>query len=240
VALWCRLEEISRHDGQNLLPGATWTLFAAPDPGPPAPKPDWKLFRGAPRADDVLQGELGDCWFLSSLAALAEFQGGRFVRELLPGQDQVSPSGAYLVRFCLGGCWRGLLVDSRFPCIGGGKYYTQLAFCVTHRMQLWATIIEKGFAKACGSYEAIVGGEAGEALSILTGWPCTLFRFGQEDFDPDILWATLCSSRDAAFLMTCSTGPLEMVIDASSLVPNHVYCLLDVFEVLVEGGSSVK
>jgi len=226
IPQWCRPQDIGRHDGQILRAWEPWKLFLAA----PSTEVDWQLFRGSPRADDVQQGELGDCWFLSSLAALAEFQGGHWVRALLPGQDKVNPHGAYLVRLCLGGRWRNVLVDDRLPCIGGGRYFVQLAYCVTNRLQLWASLIEKAFAKACGSYQAIVGGEAGEALSILTGWPCTLIRFDREDFDPDILWATLCSSRDTQFLMTCSTAEVRAE-DATSLVPFHVYSLITVFDV---------
>jgi len=221
VTAWCRPQEITLHDGRPLTNEDYWTLFGAP------PQADWQLFRDKPRCADVLQGELGDCWFLSSLAALAEFQGGRFVRALLPGQSGVSPAGVYCVRLCLGGRWRGVLVDDRLPCIGGGRYYTQLACCVTHRLQLWASLIEKAFAKVCGSYEALVGGEAGEALSVLTGWPCTMIRFNRADFDPEIFWATLASSRDAGFLMTCSTCDIK----SSCLEPFHVSSLMDVYEV---------
>mmetsp|Transcript_116159 Transcript_116159/g.375329 ORF Transcript_116159/g.375329 Transcript_116159/m.375329 type:complete len:729 (+) Transcript_116159:223-2409(+) len=224
VRQWCRPQEIARHDGQTLKADESWNPFAGATPAPPPA--DWQLFRGKPRADDVLQGELGDCWFLSSLAALAEFQGGRFVRALLPEQARLSREGAYLVRLCLGGRWRGILVDDRLPCIGGGAYYTQLGYCVTRRLQLWASLIEKGFAKACGSYEALVGGEASEALSVFTGWPCSMIIFHRRDFNPDLLWAALCSSRDAAFLMTCSTKDVK----SPSLVPDHVYTLMDLFE----------
>lgn len=226
VVMACRPQEIGRHDGAILTPWEPWKFWASPSSN----TADWQLFRGQPRADDVQQGELGDCWFLSSLAALAEFQDGRWVRALLPGQESISPYGAYLVRLCIGGRWRNVLVDDRFPCIGGGSYYVQLAYCATNMLQLWASLIEKAFAKACGSYEAIVGGEAGEALTILTGWPCTLIRFYREDFDQDILWATLCSSRDTQFLMTCSTAEVKTE-DVSSLVPFHVYSLITVFDV---------
>mmetsp|Transcript_55616 Transcript_55616/g.143256 ORF Transcript_55616/g.143256 Transcript_55616/m.143256 type:complete len:716 (+) Transcript_55616:127-2274(+) len=213
-----RVQEITRHDGQILNPAQG--------------RVDWKLFRGVPRADDVLQGELGDCWFLSALAVLADFQEGRFVRALLPGQDDVSPVAAYLVRLCIGGQWRGVLVDDRLPCMGGGRYHIQMAYCVTTRMQLWASIIEKAFAKACGSYEAIRGGEAGEALEMLTGWPSTMIIFGKSDFNADIFWAQLCSSRDCGFLMTCSTKR----VSAMSLETDHVYSLIDVAEVQTKSG----
>lgn len=231
VTQWCRPHEIARHDGQTLKGDEGWSLFM----GPAASRPsvDWQLFRGEPRADDVLQGELGDCWFLSSLAALAEFQDGRFVHALLPAQKSISNEGVYLVRLCLGGRWRGILVDDRLPCIGGGNYYTQLGYCVTRRLQLWASLIEKGFAKACGSYDALVGGEASEALSMFTGWPCSMIIFHRRDFNPDLLWAALCSSRDAAFLMTCSTKDVR----SPSLVPDHVYTLVDLFEVPGTGQS---
>jgi len=209
-----RVRELTRHDGK---------VLNAAGPG----RPDWRLFRGVPAADDVLQGELGDCWFLSSLAVLADFQEGRHVYALLPGQDQISPVSAYMVRLCVAGQWRDVIVDDRLPCMGGGRYHVQLAYCVTMRMQIWASIIEKAFAKTCGSYEAIRGGEAGEALEMLTGWPCTMIIFGRPEFDPDIFWATLCSSRDAGFLMTCSTKTVR----AMSLETDHVYSLLDVAEV---------
>jgi len=212
-----RPQQIARHEGRP-------------------PTPDWRLFRGMPCADDVQQGELGDCWFLSSLAALAEFQEGRFVHALLPGQEALSATGAYLVRLCLGGRWRGVVVDDKFPCIGGGMYYTQLAYCVTKRQQLWASVIEKGFAKVCGCYEAIRGGEATEALEMLTGWPCTMLILGQPDFDPELLWAALCSSRDAAFLMTCSTKK----VNNQSLESDHVYSLMDVQEVTDAKGNLVR
>jgi len=223
IKAWRRPKEMTFHDGRPLRVGE-----------------DWQLFRGAPHADDVKQGELGDCWFLSALAALAEFQGGRFVRDLFPDQSSLSPAGAYLVRLCLGGCWRGILVDDRFPCIGGAGYHTQVAYCATYRLQLWASLVEKAFAKACGSYEAVIAGQANEALSVLTGWPTTVINFDRKDFDVNLLWASLESSSEASFLMTCSVGNAGQAAKASGLVPNHAYSLIGVFSVTVPGRGQVR
>jgi len=185
----------------------------------------------------VQQGELGDCWLISSLAALAEFQGGCFVRALLPSQERLNSAGVYLVRLCLGGWWRSILIDDRLPCLEGEKsaFCTQLAFCETHRLQLWASIIEKGLAKACGSYAALTRGQAREALSMLTGWPCEMVCLDRQDFDAGILWATLCSAKEAGFLMTCGTYACQ-----SSLQPYHIYSLMDVLEVTQADGSEVQ
>ncbi|CAK9011466.1 unnamed protein product [Durusdinium trenchii] len=228
VTRWCRPSEIGAHDGRVL-----WR------------SEDWQLLRGQPRADDVQQGELGDCWFLSSLAAMAEFQEGRLVQRLLPEQKSLSPAGVYLVRLWLGGSWRDIIVDDRLPCIGNGlSTYYQLAYCSTRRCQLWASIIEKGFAKACGSYEAIAGGQPEEALSILTGWPCETIQFDSEDFDPGILWATMSTSREAKFLMTVSTScgrsHSEQDVRAAGLVPNHAYSLIDVLDIEDASGCRMQ
>lgn len=220
VNRWCRPKDIAHHDGTPLRG-----------------RDDWQLFRGEPSAEDVQQGELGDCWFLSSLAALANFRRGRFLGALLPGQVKPSPAGAYVVRLCLGGQWCDILVDDRLPCMGGGGYYTQLAYCSTRRRQLWASLVEKAFAKVCGGYEAIVAGQSQEALEVLTGWPCSVIRFGREGFDVDILWTTLSTSRDAAFLMTCSTKGAEGACEGMGLVPNHAYSLMDVHDVFDSRGE---
>lgn len=186
------------------------------------------------------QGELGNCWFISSLAALAEFQGGRFVRMLFPNQSQLSPCGAYLVRLCLGGRWHDVIIDDRLPCIGGEGYYTQLAYCSTRRCQLWASLVEKAFAKVCGSYDRIEAGHSDDALTILTGWPCERTSFERKHFDRDIFWATLSTSSDAHFLMTCSTGEDRTACESVGLVPNHAYSLLDVFEVADKTGTLIR
>lgn len=231
VKRWCRPHEITAQAGKP-LGGLAWEIFGL------AAIQDWQLFRGAPRAEDVQQGELGDCWLISALSALAEFQGGCYVRALLPGQERMSPCGAYLVRLCLGGRWRSVLVDDRLPCMEGreSSFYTQLAYCETHRQQLWASIIEKGLAKACGSYGALQKGQAREALSILTGWPCTMVCFDRPDFDAGILWATLLSAKQAGFLMACGTYRVR----SPSLQPYHIYALLDLFDVTVGAGENVK
>lgn len=231
VRRWCRPEEVTANGGRP-LGGLAYELFGIKGPT------EWQLFNGAPRAEDVQQGEVGDCWLVASMAALAEFQSGCYVRALLPGQERPSPCGAYVVRLCLGGRWRCLLVDDRLPCQEDEKsaFCTQLAYCEAHRLQLWASIVEKGLAKACGGYSALHRGQAKEALSILTGWPCTQIDFHRPDFDAGILWATLTSAKQAGFLLTCGTYQVR----SPSLQPFHIYTLLDLFEVQPARGGVVK
>lgn len=64
-----------------------------------------------------------------------------------------------------------------------------------------------------------------EALSVLTGWPCTMIRLNRKDFEPNMFWASLLSSKDAGFLTTCSTR------ESKSLEPYHVFSLMDAVEV---------
>lgn len=232
VECWRRPCGISRRDG-SFVGGSGFALGLCEGPQGSSDTP-WQLFRSVLRADDVVQGELGDCWLLSALAALAEARGGALARALLPAQEQPSNSGAYIVRLCIGGRWRGVVLDDRLPCLGGGGYHTQLVFCVTRRSQLWASMVEKAVAKVCGGYEALCGGESGDALTMLTGWPCDIVRLREGD-DPEEVWVSLIAAQEAGSLMTCSTK------DSKSpwLMANHVYSLLGACE-LLENGRAVR
>lgn len=56
-------------------------------------------------------------------------------------------------------------VDDFFPCYpGGGAIYSR-----GHGPEMWVLLLEKAFAKYCGSYEAIKSGWAFEAMIDLTG-----------------------------------------------------------------------
>ena len=42
--------------------------------------------------------------------------------------------------------------------------------------ELWVLFLEKAYAKLCGGYRHIVGGQTAEALHVLTGWPCEQYK----------------------------------------------------------------
>lgn len=220
IKKWCRPAEITASDFKEVKRGSPWHLF-----------------RGAkPSVTDAMQGMVGDCWLISSIAAVSEFQGGRCAKALLPRQNELCPAGIYLVRLCLAGVWREIFVDDRLPCVGGDEGYgTHAAYAQTVKRQIWVSIVEKAYAKASGSYDSLSGGKASEALTVLTGWPCTELLFGRRGSpDADTAWAELTSSKRAGFLLTCTSQRDTAAMAALGLVQEHEYSILDLFELKIE------
>lgn len=77
---------------------------------------------GSVEPDDIRQGAIGDCYFLSSLSVLAE-QDDR-IKFLFfkndPATDRNTDAavdrGLFAVRFCIQGHWTQVLLDDCFPC----------------------------------------------------------------------------------------------------------------------------
>lgn len=105
------------------------------------------LVRDGIEPSDVGQGALGDCWLLSAFACLAEYPGA--LENLLITKD-VNLRGIYKVRLFddHGGHWRIITVDDRIPCDTDTK---KPLFAQPQDGELWVLILEKAFAKLCGS-----------------------------------------------------------------------------------------
>ena len=71
------------------------------------------LIRASGSTADIVQGGVGDCWFLSAVAVLCERPD--LMQNIIPHHTLV-PNGFQMFRFFLGGSWREILVDRYLPC----------------------------------------------------------------------------------------------------------------------------
>ena len=67
-------------------------------------------------------------------------------------------------------------------------------------------MIEKAWAKVCGSYEAAEMGSAGEAFNNIDGTPCQTFFMQdvQDRNEEEKLWLLLKEADEKRYVATCS------------------------------------
>lgn len=126
---------------------------------------DYDIFYQEIEPNDIRQGQLGDCYLLSSLSSLAERP---FVVKKIFNPTEKNQYGIYSVWLNVNGSWENIIIDDYFPCVNekGGP-----AFSKANGNELWVLILEKAYAKAFGSYQVIEGGNPAVALRDLTGAP---------------------------------------------------------------------
>jgi Calpain family cysteine protease len=138
---------------------------------------------GGPTYQDVNQGYLGDCYFLSSLGEVA-------LKDPSAIEDMISANGngTYSVRFFVNGQPDYVTVNSQLPVMGGYEWAngSQLEFA-NGRTDDWVALVEKAYAQlnaqtnaphgmelnsASDSYAGITAGN-GSALTLVTDQPET-------------------------------------------------------------------
>jgi hypothetical protein len=108
------------------------------------------VFKDGIEPNDIKQGALGDCYFLSSLSVIAERPNR--ISNLFVTKECNSES-IYAVNITKNGEAQQIVVDSYLPCLDKSPIFSS-----AHENELWVLIMEKAWAKAHGSYERIVGG----------------------------------------------------------------------------------
>ena len=167
-------------------------------------------------SSEVVQGALGDCWFISALAAIStkdhlirgEFHesiledGNIDNEETLMLSSGVYPpifhyfrtKGIYCFRFYKNFKWRYVVIDDRLPCmkvIGKAKRPKVLYSKCRNTNEFWVSLIEKAYAKLHGCYEAIVSGCIDDGIVDLTGqesFRISLDLLQQHNIPNDRLW----------------------------------------------------
>ncbi|KAL3927602.1 MAG: hypothetical protein SGPRY_002747 [Prymnesium sp.] len=126
-----------------------------------------KLFDKGINPEDVAQGQLGNCWLIAAMACLAEHPG--LLRRVFKTR-RASKSGRYIMNLYDGqeGTWKNISVDENIPV---RKSDRSLLFANPHGNEMWVIMLEKAFAKFCGSYAALAGGHTLWAFHTVTGDP---------------------------------------------------------------------
>lgn len=142
-------------DGWARLPKLVWTQAS--------------LFKHI-RPSDVVQGYLGNCYFLAACATVAAHP--HAVKHLFSSED-LSKHGKYGVRLYHPGqkkfVW--IQLDDQVPTAEGYPAYGQ---CSADD-EIWPALLEKAFAKLCGTYVAVEAGYPAWGMQYLCGGECEMW-----------------------------------------------------------------
>ncbi|XP_060100641.1 calpain-13 [Heteronotia binoei] len=147
---------------------------------------------------DILQGEIGDCWFLAALGSLTVQQ--QFLENVVP-KDQgfiSSYAGIFHFRFWHFGDWVDVVIDDRLPFLHG-KY---LSVHPRSTNEFWPSLLEKAYAKLRGSYQNLHWGYISEALVDFTGGVQVSFGLQRHSSD---LHQIIKAAVKSGCLMGCTT-----------------------------------
>jgi hypothetical protein len=216
------------------------------------------LFEAGVSPSDILQGQLGDCWFISALAVYAKDRSGEnpqipalFVVPEVHDYETTSdgftvplnPYGVYGVRFCKDGCWVGVVIDDFLPALGNG-----VPAYVSSRSgsEFWGSLLEKAYAKLHQSYGALIAGKVHDALVDMTGGVGVQISLTSNETEAMLasgeLWARLVRYVAQGYLLGAAS-PTGSDADVSEygVQQGHAYSILDVQEISVQSdGSSLS
>ncbi|KAM3912102.1 calpain-1 catalytic subunit-like [Leptodactylus fuscus] len=211
------------------------------------PKVEWKrppefcsnpkFIESGSRSTDVCQGELGDCWLLSTLSSLT-LHPSLFSR-VVPADQSFSQSDGYsgIFHFKLWqfGEWLDVVIDDKLPTKNGRLMYTKS----DSQTEMWSALLEKAYAKVCGGYVVLQGGTIAETLEDFTGGiaeSVSLSRYTSEE-----VWEMVLEAKSKKFLMAAYiqvSDPADVgCVDEDGLILGHAYAVLGAQEVKLDSGE---
>uniref|UniRef100_A0A8C5QDE2 Uncharacterized protein n=1 Tax=Leptobrachium leishanense TaxID=445787 RepID=A0A8C5QDE2_9ANUR len=195
-----------------------------------------QFIEGGATRDDIRQGKLGNCWFLSSVASLTLNE--NFLSLVVPSDQSYERdyAGIFHFKFWQCGEWVDVPVDDRLPTRDGKLRYVKSSDVT----EFWSPLLEKAYAKVNRSYRALKSGFEEDGLQDLTGGFYEKIRI---DRSGEELYKKIYDALQAKNLLNCSkTTPAGENIEsvtAQNIVTGHAYSVTGAEEVL-SGDKMVK
>lgn len=164
---------------------------------------------------NLAQGILGVSPFIGTIAALSE---SRERVEKLFNTKEANLYGVYSVNVFVNSIPTEIIVDDYFSCYEWGKPL----FSKSRENELWILILEKAWAKICGSYTNAGFGRVQEILENLTGAPSVSLRL--DEISEEQLWKRANFWNKKSYIMAGVMG--NVVSKALGMTPAHTYPLI--------------
>ncbi|KAG6872160.1 hypothetical protein C0995_012478 [Termitomyces sp. Mi166 len=215
-----------------------------------------QFFVNGADSNDIIQGKIGDCWFLSALATVSTTK--TLVEKFCVARDE--EVGVYGFIFFRDNRWVNVVVDDllytshpKFEELNfaerelyhedkdrynttarkGGKTLYFARSGATG--ETWVPLIEKAYAKLHGDYLSISGGKALEAVEDLTGGVSTVIS-NKDILDIDRFWNEELLKANQDRLFGCSFDSLDVSrsglrdVKIDGLIGSHAYSVLRAVE----------
>ena len=207
--IWARAEEI--YDTQN-----------------------YDVFHNGATCDDIIQGSLGDCYFLSVLGSLCKYP--KLISRLFKSTNK-SNNHQYGINLYLNGIWKMVLIDDYFP--ARNTSFKKFAFGYSSTKELWVPLLEKAWAKVNGSYAKVsAGGLTNEVFDVVTEAFSDYVLIKNKNKTQ--LWKEIIEGEKKNYVMTAGTTKnLDgFRLQNIGLTPGHAYTVLQALE--IDTGSGVE
>ncbi|XP_035034950.1 calpain-1 catalytic subunit [Hippoglossus stenolepis] len=194
--------------------------------------------QGASRFD-FGQGYVSNCWFLSAISSLTFNQ--RMIAQVVPiDQSFEGHAGIFHFRFWRFGKWVDVVIDDLLPTMNN---FLLSVHCKGGNI-FWVPLLEKAYAKVCGSYDDMNFGLPSEAFKDFSGGVYNTYKLGEahDKGHDEELWLTLSRATRCKSMICCGTPTGDMQVNSvadNGLVIGHSYSVTGVTEVDCLG-SKVK
>jgi len=186
--------------------------------------------------NDVSQGMLGDCYFLSALASIAQTNPNLIKRMIRRNRDGTYTVTLWDERRKTWQRWETewvkheIVVSAEFPVIDGDPAFAHSGDARGGQHELWVMLIEKAWAKMHGGYDHIEGGTGSDALEALTGKPSRTHggRNYHKWWGLRMGFDELASYVDRGYAMVASSDSGDELVRNGTLVGDHSYYITGV------------
>ena len=188
---------------------------------------NYQVFEDGISPDDIIQGSIGDCYFLSAIGSLCKFS--NYIDRLFLTKERTKEH-LYGVFIFLNATWKLVLIDDYLPYTG--KKFKKFAFSSSGGKELWVALLEKAWAKINGNYAKIgCGGSPTEVFDVLT--EAYTEQVQVHPYYKDYIWETMINAEKKGYIMTAGSSAdiTNLNLDEVGLCAGHAYTVLGVLEI---------